>query len=265
MGRFDGKLLVSDMDATLFNSQHRVSDRNKKAIKYFKDEGGRFTVASGRMQAAVGNYLDELGINAPAILHNGAKVYSFEDDVVLYQKDIEPERKAAIRKVRDTQPHLGIEVYANEKVYIMQECFETNRFKTKNYDVTYYMPEEIWDEPWTKALIVGEEHDLDVFGPIYRADYDSGYIVRSGKYYLDIVANGVSKAYGVKHIAEYLGIAREDIYTVGDNMNDFEMIEYAAHGYAVANAVDRLKAVAEAVVPSNDDDAIAYIIENLIK
>lgn len=264
MGKFDGKLLVSDMDATLFDSHHRISDKNREAIEYFKAEGGSFGVASGRMQAAVENYLDVLGINAPAILHNGAKVYSFGDDTLLYQKDIEPERKEAIRRVWETQPHLGIEIYANEKVYIMQECFETDRFKTKNYDVTFHMPEKVWNEPWTKALIVGEAHDLDVFEPIYRREYDTGYIVRSGKHYLDIVANGVSKGYGVMRVAEYLGIDRENIYTVGDNMNDFEMIEYAAHGYAVANAVDALKAAAECVVPSNDEDAIAYIIYNLI-
>lgn len=265
MGKFDGKLLVSDMDATLFNSQREVSEENYNAIKYFTSEGGKFSVASGRMVAAVGNFLDEIGINAPAILYNGAMLYSFETNRVLYEKTIESERKSAIRKVYETQPQFGLEVYSNEHIYVLRECFETARLKNTGYAVTYSMPEKVWNEPWTKALIIGDDKDLDEFEPIYRSEYDFGYVTRSGKYYLDMVANSATKGYGVEKLAELLDIKREDIYTVGDNMNDLEMIEYAAHGYAVENAVLALKNAAEKVVPSNDESAIAYIINNLIK
>lgn len=264
MGKFDGILLVSDIDATLFNSQHRISEENKKAIEYFKSEGGKFTVASGRMRDAVGNYFDEFRINAPAILHNGAVLYDFDTNTVIYKKTIEPERKQAILRVAQDHPEFGIEIYSDERVYILQECFETERFKTKNYDVTYGMPDEIWDRPWTKALVVGTEEELDEFEPIFKRDYDSGYSARSGKYYLDIVANDVSKGYGVKCLAQFLNINRDNIYAVGDNMNDYEMIKYAGNGFAVENAVNELKKIAKKVVPSNDDSAIAYIINELI-
>ena len=265
MGKFDGKLLVSDMDATLFNSKREVSEENYNAIKYFTSEGGKFSVASGRMIAAVGNFLDEIGINAPAILYNGAMLYSFETNTLLYEKTIEEERKSAIRKVYQSQPQFGLEIYSDEHIYILRECFETDRLRGKNYAVTFHMPDEVWDKPWTKALIIGDDEALDKFEPIYRKEYDDGYVTRSGKYYLDMVATGATKGYGVKKLAGLLGIKREDIYTVGDNMNDLEMIEYAGHGYAVANAVDELKNASEMVVPSNDESAIAYIINNLIK
>lgn len=265
MGKFDGKLLVSDMDATLFNSQREVSEANYNAIKYFTSEGGKFSVASGRMVDAVGNFLDRICINAPAILYNGAMLYSFETNTLLYEKIIEDERKSAIRKVYETQPQFGLEIYSNEHIYILRECFETDRLRGKDYAVTFHMPDEIWNEPWTKALIIGDDKELDAFEPIYRKEYDTGYVTRSGKYYLDMVATGATKGYGVQSLAKQLGIKRDDIYTVGDNMNDLEMIEYAGHGYAVANAVDELKKAAEAVVPSNDESAIAYIIDKLIK
>ena len=265
MGKFDGKLLVSDMDATLFNSQREVSEENYNAIKYFTSEGGKFSVASGRMIAAVGNFLDRICINAPAITYNGAQMYSFETEALLYERNIEEERKTAIRKVYETQPQFGLEIYSDEHIYILRECFETERLRGKNYAVTFHMPDEIWQKPWTKALIIGHEEDLDAFEPIYRREYDKGYVTRSGKYYLDMVATGATKGYGVERLSKILGIKRENIYTVGDNMNDIEMIQYAGHGYAVANAIDELKKEAEAVVPSNDESAVAYIINNLIK
>ncbi len=265
MGKFDGKLLVSDMDSTLLNDDHKVTDENFNAIRYFISEGGRFSVASGRMLEAVRVYLDRIQINAPAILHNGAKIYSFDSETVLYEKTIEEERKVAYKRVYETQLQFGLEVYSKERIYVLRDCFETKRLKATPYDVTYSMPDEIWGEPWTKALIIGTAEELDKFEPIFKTQYDDGYSVRSGKFYLDIVANGVSKGRGVKMIADTLGIKKDNIYTVGDNMNDLEMIEFAGHGFAVKNAVDKLKSVADKVIPSNNDSAIAYVINNLIK
>lgn len=265
MDKFKNIMLVSDMDATLLNREHQVSDENFKAIGEFIAGGGLFTVASGRMVDAVRRYLDRLRINAPAILHNGAKIYDFETETLIHNKTIEEDRKDIIRRVYETQPQFGLEIYSKERVFVMRECSETVRLKATPYNVTYEMPDYVWEEPWTKVLIIGEEKDIDKFEPVYKSDYDKGYSVRSGKKYLDIVANGVSKGHGVMTLAQKFGIKRENIYTVGDNMNDFEMVTLAGHGYAVENGVDELKSVAEAVVPDCDNNAIAYIIKNHIK
>ncbi len=265
LGKFSNIMLVSDMDATLLNKDHEVSGENFDAISEFISEGGIFTVASGRMVDAVRVYLKRLQINAPAILHNGAKVYDFKNESVIYEKTIEDERKSAIKRVYENQPHLGLEVYSKEKIYVLRECIETARLKATPYNVTYSMPDFVWDEPWTKALIIGEEKEIDNFEPIYKSEYDRGYSVRSGKRFLDVVANGVSKGYGVMTLAQRLGIEKENIYTVGDNMNDYEMITLAGHGYAVENGVSKLKSAAEAVVPDCNNNAIAYIIKNYIK
>lgn len=265
MGKFSNKLLVTDMDATLLNSDHLVSDENFNAIGEFIAEGGIFTVASGRMVDAVRRYLDRLRINAPAILHNGAKIYDFKTETIVHNKFIEEERKEIIKRVYKNHPNLGIEIYSNECVYVLRSCLETVRLESTPYNVTYDMPDFVWDEPWTKVLMIGTEEEIDVFEPIYRRDYDKGNCVRSGKRYLDMIANGVSKGDGVMALAGTLGIPKENIYTVGDNMNDYEMVSYAGHGYAVENGVDGLKKVAEAVVPDCDNNAIAYIINNYIK
>lgn len=262
MGKFDGKLLVSDMDATLLNSQGKISDSDRKAIEYFISEGGKFTVASGRMVPAVRAYFNQMTINAPAILHNGAKLYCYESESVIFERFIEDERKLAIKRVHDTRPEFGLEIYSDELVYVYNRCFETERFKTKPYKVIYSMPDEIWERPWIKALIIGHKEQLDEFTPIYQSEYDSGYSVRSGDRYLDIVANGVSKGFGLAKLATILGIDMENVYAVGDNMNDIDMLKRAGHPFAVKNALSEVKAVAGKVIPSCDDSTIAYIVKN---
>ncbi len=264
MGKFDGYLFVSDMDATLLTDERKVSEKNRRAIEYFTENGGLFTVASGRMVDAVRAYLHMIPINAPAVLHNGAKLYDFAAEKTLYEKFIEEERKAVVCCVHDDVPGMGIEIYADEQVYVYRECIETSRFLATDYRVTYSLPDEIWDKPWTKVLYIAEREELDRFEPVYRSNYDGGNVVRSGARYLDMVANGVSKGTGILRLAEPYGIDRKNIIAVGDNMNDIDMLKAAGISWAVENAEPEAKTVAKHIAPDNNSDAIAYIIENIL-
>ena len=262
-GKFSGYLLVSDMDATLLCDDHSISEKNRQAIEYFIENGGRFTVATGRMVEAVRAYLSKFSINAPAVLHNGAKIYDYDTDKPLFEKFIEEERKQAIRRVYEDFPDVGLEVYSDEIVYVYRKCEETKRFLTRNYEVVYELPEEVWTKPWIKVLLIGEKPLIDKYEPIYRAKYDSGYAVRSGDKYLDVVANGVSKGKGLLETAKLLNIDRSKIIAVGDNMNDISMLEAAGISYAVENGSDSVKNAADYIAPSNNNDAIAHIIEHI--
>ena len=79
------------------------------------------------------------------------------------------------------------------------------------------------------------------------------------------MSGGVSKGKGVLYLAELYGIQPEKIITVGDNMNDIDMIETAGIGVAVSNAEDKVKEAADIQVCSNNEGAIADILEKIIK
>lgn len=260
---FDGYLLVSDMDATLLSDDHTISAENREAIEYFTGHGGKFTVATGRMVSAVRAYLPDIPINAPAVLHNGAKVFDFQTGNTIFEKFIEEPRKTVFPKVSEQMPELGIEVYSDETVYIYKPCGETERFKTKKYDVVYRLPEHVWERPWIKVLLIGERDLLDAYEKVYRAEYDRGNAVRSGANYLDIVANGVSKGNGVEQVARTYGIDRNRVITVGDNMNDISMIDFAGESWCVENAEEALRERAHNIAPDNNHHALAYIVEQL--
>lgn len=257
---FKGYLLVTDMDGTLINSNKEISKANLDAIKYFVDRGGKFTIASGRMVPSVREFVDKLNINCPTILHNGAKVYDYSTEKTIKEHFIEEDRKEAIRKIYEDKPNLGIEIFVDEVVYVYRSCRFTERYKRHNFHVEYTLPEEVWDKKWTKVLIIGEGEELDKVEKEYKEKYDSGTSYRSGTNYLDVVANGVNKGMALRELAETEKIHRSKVIAVGDNMNDIEMIEYAGYGFCVENGLDVLKKKARLVVPSNDEDAIAYIV-----
>ena len=161
-GKFSDYLLVSDMDATLLDDNHTISEENRQAIDYFIKNGGRFTVATGRMVEAVRAYMPNLHINAPAVLHNGAKIYDYEKDCAVFERFIEENRKQAIKRVYDDFPQIGLEVYSDEIVYVYRECEETKRFLTRSYEVVYSLPDEIWQRPWIKVLLMLFQEQLQI-------------------------------------------------------------------------------------------------------
>ena len=101
MGKFDGVLLVSDFDDTLYDHNLTVNDRNHRAIEYFLEQGGRFTIATGRAHRTFTPQIEKerLILNAPAVLSNGASIYDYQADRPLVETqlpDSAPEDLAAL-------------------------------------------------------------------------------------------------------------------------------------------------------------------------
>ena len=267
--KFDGYLLVTDMDNTLLNSDHIVSEGNKRAVKYFTDNGGKFTIATGRSAAAARDKIkpnvgDALNINAPAILLNGAVLYDFDTDTILFERHISDGRKAAAKIMHEKYPFLGFEIYTGDDVYVYSKCHLTERLGKRKGIRIFDMTEEAWSLPWTKLLMISDKKTLDEYENIYR-QYDSGYSVRSGDEFFDIVPDGASKGGALNKLSEMLGVDKARVIAAGDNFNDLDLLKAAGISYAVANAQEEIKAAADFAAPHCDEDAIAWIIGEIEK
>ncbi|AOR22261.1 Cof-type HAD-IIB family hydrolase [Clostridium taeniosporum] len=258
---FYGYLLVSDMDGTLLDSNGKLSKENKEAIDYFISKGGNFTLATGRTVESVGRFLSDINVTLPVILYNGAKIYDYKNNRVIYEKFIEDERKNIITLVKKDKPSLGIEVYSEEKVYIYSSCKYTNRFSKLGYEVIYNLPEDVWNKKWTKVLIVGEENEIDVLEENFIRNYGEGNIIRSGARYLEIVSNDTSKGKAIEKLIHTYNIKSYNLITIGDNMNDIEMIKLADYGFCIKTGAQRLINTSKFIAPSNDEHAIDYVVK----
>lgn len=262
--RFQGYTIVTDMDGTLLNSKGKLSEENIAAIKEFTGQGGKFTVATGRMLPSVKRFVDRLNINLPAILYNGTKIYDFETGETIFEVFLEENRKQVIKKILKERPSLGIEVYAEETVYIYNPCKYTERFSKSGYDVIYEINEDLFNKNWAKVLIIGEKEEIDLLEEIYQNQYDNGPIVRTGDRYLELAPFNTSKGHALGILCNKLDIDRDRLITFGDNMNDSELLTVGALGFCVENGSERLKRETVHIAPSNDNHIIDYAIKNII-
>ncbi|MGL5415588.1 MAG: Cof-type HAD-IIB family hydrolase [Clostridium sp.] len=258
MGIFSGIMLVSDMDGTIINKEKKISEKDREAIEYFKENGGLFTVATGRMLPSASRYAIDLKLSLPVILYNGCKIYDYETESVLNEYTLEDERKEIIRKLMEVEG-IGLEVYSEENIYVFKECHLTKRFSKLGYNVIFGSEGEIWNKKWTKILIVGEGDILDKFEEDFSM-YDVEKPLRSAIKYLEIVPNSASKGQALKELIELKKLQDYKVVAVGDNMNDEALLEAANYGFAVKNANPRLLEKAKYIAPSNNENPLAYIV-----
>ena len=94
MGKFDGYLICTDCDGTLTNSQGQLSDENAAAIRYFQQEGGLFTISTGRFPKHVLNFKDKFWPNCYQVVGNGTTIFDADTGRALHEVILEPPKEA---------------------------------------------------------------------------------------------------------------------------------------------------------------------------
>jgi Cof subfamily protein (haloacid dehalogenase superfamily) len=116
-----------------------------------------------------------------------------------------------------------------------------------------------------QAMFVGEKNAIDAFENQYNTLLSQRYsTVRSQDYLLEILPDGASKASGLKKLADRLSILPEEIMAIGDANNDLEMIAFAGLGIAMGNANEQVKAIAQDITDTNENNGVAKAIEKHI-
>ena len=262
MGKFDGALLASDMDGTLLNSEHEVSRENIEALEYFTKNGGKFALATGRMIHAINLYAQMLPVNAPIIALNGAVVYDLAKNEVLHSRPHDRDIVEVVEGLAREFPELGVEVVMLDRMYVCRGS-EVSRIHCEIIRVPYVLT-DVRDAEGVcmKMNLTQEPECLDRAERYLKARYpDVFYIVHSDVFYLEVLHAQANKGYGLKTIAELLGIERKNVYAIGDHFNDVELLNNAGFAFAPANAEPGVKAAANLVVPSNNEHAIMHVIE----
>ncbi|MDO4179360.1 MAG: Cof-type HAD-IIB family hydrolase [Phascolarctobacterium sp.] len=263
------KLVASDMDDTLLNSEHKISETNKTAIKKAIAAGKIFLLATGRLYKGAVPYAQDLGLDVPMITYNGALVKGSMSGKVYYEHKM---KITTAQKVLDYCKQNGyyVQFYSGSDEILVE--------KITSYSVAYskiigtpikaigkdfYQAKEA---PYKMLLVL----EGDVFEQRWREferDFAGLLDVTSSKTnFLELMEPGVNKWEAVKSVAASYGVKPEEILCMGDSNNDIPMIANAGVGVAVANAKDIVKKSAKYVTTrTNDDDAVAEVIAKVLE
>lgn len=268
MKKFDGIMITTDLDGTLLRNDKSVSPENLAAIEYFKENGGTFTFITGRSIVVVGEVYDIVRPNAPIGCFNGGAVYDMEKKAFLFQKTLPEGWTALVRTVDEEMPGMSIQLCGFENCYFckMNDAMERVQ-KTFNFPDLRCHYNDVTEEIAKVIFVDSSEAELVKLRKLLEAHplAEKFQFVRSGAEYLEMLPKGLDKGENLIKIAGIMGIDIKRTIGIGDNENDVSMIEKAGVGVAVGNATDCAKNAADIITVSNEEHAIAKIIEDIDK
>ena len=271
MGKFSGVLFYTDYDDTLYNTAHTVSPENRAAIHYFIQNGGRFSVATGRAHRTFTPQIarEQLELNAPVVLSNGAMLYDYQADRCLVETHLDgaaPERLLQLCRVF---PDLAVEAYHVGNVI---HAVHPNDITRHHEHITHVGVTEAPSllevpVPLGKLMFEGEHGELETIRDWFAAQGWAGEyeLIFSDPTLLEMTALGANKGAMVLRLAERLGVSREHVYCAGDESNDLSMLAVAAEGFAPANCAPAVRESGATIVSDAAHDALADIIAILDK
>lgn len=268
------KLLATDIDGTLLRSDGTVSDRTRAALRAAADGGLDVVFVTGRPPRWLDVLVEPTGYTGVAIGANGAVLYDVGASRILSAETLSPELLRSIGdELRASFPHVQFALeyglgFGAEPEYVhdwdINPPYDRHGQPVAPPRVASFA--EISDEPAVKLLAKVRELDSDGFlAAAAELVGDRASVTTSSSFgLLEIASRGVTKATGLAALAESRGVARADVIAIGDMPNDLPMLEWAGRSYAVANGHPDVHAVADEVTVSNDEDAVARLIESLL-
>ena len=265
MKKFDGILFCTDLDGTILKSDRTISKENLDAIEYFKSEGGKFTFITGRMPFFASQFYDIIRPNAPVGCINGGGLYDYKKGEYIQTTELSKKVFELIDVIYDNFPNIGIQVNTFHKVYFYRDNQAMQDFRKLTrlpYLVKHYR--EV-TEPIAKVVFVSD-NDAELLATQKMLEEhplaEDFTFVRAEKTLFEILPRKMGKHRALEALAEAFSNITKTI-AIGDYNNDITMLKAANLGIAVANATPDTKKVADLVTVSNEEHAIARVIEDL--
>ena len=252
MGIFSDVLLTVDYDRTLTAPDSTIPARNIEAILYFMENGGAFTVNTGRSVPMARPFMHKVPTNAPLLLYNGSAAYDREKDCLEFMHEIDMDMWKTVEELLELFPDLTVEVQGVDNHYNFIPDPAWDAFSAHN-NCSYATAQ--WGQnlgPFLKFSLYGEIRDVTVASlfdgseaEIHRLDEAQKLIetryagkvsaFRAAPRIIDVHAAGVSKARAGRELQKRLG--RKILVCVGDAENDILMLQNADFAFVPSDAI----------------------------
>ena len=265
------KLIATDMDGTILDSQGLLDlPRLEKILDRLEEKGIRFVIATGNEIHRVRQLLGHLTDRVVLIVANGAKIFENNQLIQVETWDDELVEKAlTFFKGQECQNQFVITSMNGGFVKEGTIFTQLDKFMTPEMIELFYqrmnfveeLHPELFGGVLKMSLVVGEDR-MDQVQEDFNQVFN-GYVqaVSSGYGCLDIIQDGIHKAWALQELLKRWNIKSEEIMAFGDSENDVEMLELAGIAYAMENADEKAKAVATDIAPANSQGGVYQVLE----
>ena len=269
MGLFDGVIIVSDIDGTFLGKGGRLVPENLERIRYFQENGGQFTIATGREFFIVYPSVPQVEeiCNCPAIACNGAYIYDYHAHKKLVETFLDDEPLLpVIRQVADACPQAGFRVDMLDCYFVERMYKEFEWVRDLYPDKARVMPLEAMPRGcWHKVAFDGPPEAIDRAEAMLRRLLDRRYnCIRSGADIAEIQSAEATKGRMLSRLKALSG--GKILYAIGDYDNDYDMLCAADRCAVPENGLEKLKKIPGAIrVCDHDQGAVADLIGRIEK
>jgi HAD superfamily hydrolase (TIGR01484 family) len=265
-GSFPYKLVATDLDGTLLRSDETISERTREALAAVTAAGAAHIVVTGRAVPWTRHILDDLGYEGLAVCGQGAQVYDAGEHRLLTSVTLD--RQLAGLALAKIEAEVGPLLLAASRDGLDGEVLVGPGYRRQDGSlpvVPIRDATDLWSAPLNKVYVQHPTLSDDELAAV-AARVAGGLVgvTMAGAGIVDLLPLGLSKATGLSLAARRLGVKAANTIAFGDMPNDIPMFAWAAHSVAMANAHDELKAVADEVTSSNEEDGIAVVLEPLL-
>ena len=286
------KLVAIDLDGTMLNSYGIVTENTKKAIKRTIEKGIDVIIASGRPVDSIKTIANEIGSKNYFIAGNGALIYDIQKDKNIYENYLNKEKVLEIIKMCE-ENSISYNVYTDKTIlakalkYNVLYYYKENLKKPEDKQTHINIVENLYEyinkmeeEKFLKITICDE--NKSIFQSIIKkldeieniqvleVSHMSRKMIQQGTeeipieyFYTEISSKNTDKWYALEYLMKKLKIKKEEIVTIGDNMNDKKMIEEAGLGIVMGQSNPLIKEIANEITTTNEEDGVAIALDKI--
>jgi Cof subfamily protein (haloacid dehalogenase superfamily) len=263
----DIKLLAIDLDGTTVQHDTEISPRVLATLRRAMDAGVRVVIATGRNIPGVRHFAERMGISGPAVAQQGGLIFDLDSGVELRRLHLPHALACELVDLEHVRPDLHTVLYKHDRLFVTNaEYFAVSAHlvgfaPTHAPDLCAVIAGE---DPDKVLFMVEPEQTASVLTEITTLVGARATVVQSHAQFVEVNPLGADKGSGLAWLANHLGIAREHVMAIGDQHNDSTMLQWAGFSVAMGNAREDLKALADWVAPTVEEDGAAVAIEQFV-
>lgn len=259
------KMVVTDIDGTIYSPQQGITPEVKQCIKKLTDNGIYVAIATGRSFSSTKSIADELGIKCPLICYQGGLINTYEGEVLNVKYLNEDIAREIVKELRSRGIHMNVYI---EDVLFVENDNDYIKAYVGDKGIDYFKVESFDELDFSKLnKILAIDHNTKLIEDLIeelQTKYPQIYVVKSTNIFCEIANKQATKGNAIKFLANKMGFTEKEVLAIGDQNNDIEMIETAGIGVAMGNGTEQIKAAADYTTASIINNGFVKAVDKFV-